>query len=260
VAKETGSDMAERAKKFKELIKSGMSVNRALKESKLHPRYYKQHYMEIWSDPELEPYRPERFKQMEAQKPPEVVEAERRLAQYGIRTEVPENLKSNLEKELEELELRRQSVIRAAQKALRLFGSMSETPPPPPQTVKGEEKPRDVIDEFESAYKDFESKRTKIKETLEKMGLKVEDMYMKRDEVEKLIEETKRKAVEEALDDKRIEAVSKIVSDAIAQIVGMFKPVVQAYFSSTPAAGGEGEGGAAEQGGEVQHQSRAETA
>jgi prefoldin subunit 5 len=197
---------------------------------------------------------------MESQKPPEVVEAERRLAQYGIRTDVPENLKSDLEKELEELEVRKQSVIRAAQKALKLFGSAPETPTPTLQAGEGEEKPRDVIDEFESAYRDFEAKRAKIKETLEKMGLKVEDMYMKRDEVEKLIEETKRKTVEEALDDKRIEAVSKIVSDAVAQIVGMFKPVVQAYFSSAPTAGGEGEGGTAGQGGEVQHQSRAEAA
>jgi hypothetical protein len=243
VVEEAGGSMAERAKRFKELVKSGMSINRALKESRLHPRYYKQHYMEIWSDPELEPYRPERFKQMEASKPSEVVEAERRLAQYGIRADVPENLKSGLERELEELEIRKQSIIRAAQKALKIFGSAPETMP----TGEGDEKPRDVIDEFESAYRDFEAKRAKIKETLEKMGLKVEDLYMKRDEVERLVEETKRRAAEEALDDKRIEAVSKIVSDAVAQIVGMFKPVIQAYFSLAP--GGEGEGGAAGQGG-----------
>jgi hypothetical protein len=56
-AEETGSSTAERVKKFKELVKSGASVRRALKESKLHPQYYKQHYMEIWNDPELEPTR-----------------------------------------------------------------------------------------------------------------------------------------------------------------------------------------------------------
>jgi chromosome segregation ATPase len=243
VAKETGVSMAERAKKFKELVKSGLSVYEALRKSKLHPRYYKQHYEEIWSDPDLEKYRPERFKKKAASQPPAVVEAEKRLAEYGIRTEVPEDLKSSFEKELEELEAKKQSVIRAAQKALRLFTAAPESPQPKAEEL--EEKPRDAVEEFEEAYKDFEAKRVKIKETLEKMGLKVEDMYMKKDEVERLIEETKRKTAEEALDDKRIEAVQKIVSDAIAQIVGMFKPVVQAYFPSGQS--GEGEVGSAGQ-------------
>jgi len=48
----------ERIERFKELIKSGYSVSKARRESKLHPREYKKYYDEIWSDPDMKPYSP----------------------------------------------------------------------------------------------------------------------------------------------------------------------------------------------------------
>ena len=234
----SGSRQKERVEKFKELVKSGLSVYKALKESGLHPRYYRRHYEEIWSDPGLEPYRPEKFKKRMDEKPPEVEEADRRLAELGVKTEVPEHLKSGLEKELEELELKRQSLLRAAEKALRLYGGVA--PGAPSATVEPN-KTRDIIAEFEGALSDFESKRARVKEALERMGLKVEDVYMRKDEVERLVEEARRRATEEAMDDKRIEAVADIISDAISKIIEMFKPAVQALFTApegAPESGG----------------------
>lgn len=69
-----------------------------------------------------------------------------------------------------------------------------------------------------------------MKRALEGVGFKVEDIYMTRKEVERLIVESRRKAEEEALDDKRVAAVEKIIGDAVRQIVGMFQPAVQTWM------------------------------
>jgi len=103
-------------------------VNRALKESKLHPRYYKQHYEEIWSDPELEPYR-HGAKKLAAERasrrpeePPTIEETEKRLAQYGL---VPGyQYRGEFEKAIDEFALELESLRRAVEKASRLFKSL----------------------------------------------------------------------------------------------------------------------------------------
>jgi len=117
--------------------------------------------------------------------------------------------------------------VRGLREELRRVAKAPPPPPPLPQL----EKPRDVIDELETAVKDFEAKRSKLREVLEKLGFRVEDLYMRRDEVEKLVEEVKKNAVEEALDDKRIEAVKNIIQDSIARLIELFRPAVQAIFS-----------------------------
>ena len=66
------------------------------------------------------------------------------------------------------------------------------------------------------------------------MGFKVEDQYMRKDEVEKLLAEREKKVLEEGLDDRKIEAVKDIVNNAVSQVVGLFKPAVDIMFSSTP--------------------------
>jgi len=66
------------------------------------------------------------------------------------------------------------------------------------------------------------------------MGFRVEDMYMRRDEVERLLQEERQKAQEEMLDDKRIRAVGNIVREAIAKLTEMFKPAIDAMFAPPP--------------------------
>ena len=119
-----------KVEKFKELIKSGMSIRKALKESRLQPRDYIKHYMEIWSDPELEPYRPEKFRKLitgeiSKMEAPKIDEVERQLARYAI-PEVP--AKSQLERELEELELKRRSLAQASARLARLLNYQSLAP------------------------------------------------------------------------------------------------------------------------------------
>lgn len=160
-------------------------------------------------------------------------------------TGIAPRYKSEFEKELDELALKLESLKRAVEKASMLFKSLG-APAPSPQAqlatataVGGAERPgeraRDVIEELEVALRDFESKRAKVKEILEKMVFKVEDTYMRRDEVERLIEEVKRKAFEEALDDKRVDMVGDIIRDAIARLIELFRPAVQAFFMPAPA-------------------------
>jgi len=50
----------ERIERFKELVKSGYSVSKARRESKLYPKQYKKYYDEIWSDPDMKPYMPQK--------------------------------------------------------------------------------------------------------------------------------------------------------------------------------------------------------
>ncbi|MDJ0269480.1 MAG: hypothetical protein NXY59_02825 [Aigarchaeota archaeon] len=54
-----GERVGERVQRFKELIKQGYRVREALKESGLSGQQYKKHDHEIWSDPEMESYKPE---------------------------------------------------------------------------------------------------------------------------------------------------------------------------------------------------------
>jgi len=52
-------DVKEKIERFKELIKKGFSVRRALRESGLRPQEYKKYYDEIWSYSEMRPYMPQ---------------------------------------------------------------------------------------------------------------------------------------------------------------------------------------------------------
>jgi len=190
----------EKIERFKELVKKGYLVSKAMRESKLYPKQYKKYYDEIWSDPDMKPYSPRKKSEdpqtsqsqnsQASEKPPTIEETDKRLAELGLVTR-PSEYQSQLEKEADELELKRQSLLRAAEKVYRLFGggvpgasaasqrsaSFSETG----------ETPRDIIEEFEAAFRDFEARRARIKELLEKLGFRVEDVYMRRDEVERII-------------------------------------------------------------------------
>ena len=80
-----------------------------------------------------------------------------------------------------------------------------------------------------------------LKQRVEKAGYKIVGGPMSYEQVEKLVQEATRKAQEEVLDDKRIEAVESIVRDATKQIVGMFSPAVKEYMKyAFKARGGEG--------------------
>jgi len=240
----------EKIERFKELVKKGYSVSKAMRESKLYPKQYKKYYDEIWSDPDMKPYMPQRA----SEKPPTIEETEKRLAELGLLTRTSE-YQSQLEREVDELELKRQSLLRAAEKAYRLFGggvpgaSIASQRSAPTVSETGEA-PRDIIEEFEAAFRDFEAKRARVREVLEKLGFRIEDVYMRRDEVERIVEETKRRTAEEAIDDKRIEAVENIIRDAVARLIELFKPAVQAFLTAPEASeSGEergAEGGASE--------------
>jgi hypothetical protein len=48
------------------------------------------------------------------------------------------------------------------------------------------------------------------------------------------MEEAKRKAQEEAIDDKRIDAVAGIIRESVSKIIEMFRPAVELWLQSTP--------------------------
>jgi len=143
-----------------------------------------------------------------------------------------------LEQKARELldEIRRTSSALARIQMLLSAPYMTGQPPPkgeaqgqpaPPQPQLSLEEYTDLLVKEVSL---LEERRKKLKEALEKLGFKVEDMMMTKDEVEKLLEEKRREWEESALDDQRIKAVENIVNRAIDRIFGMFQPIVQAYL------------------------------
>jgi predicted DNA-binding protein YlxM (UPF0122 family) len=156
-------------------------------------------------------------------KPPTVEDAERRIKEY-LSTEA----ETEFEKRFLELEGERQKLIKAARKILAKYD--------PAYTLSGgkedeeDEEDEDPLADFEEALKSFNEKRERMKKLLESMGFKVEDLYMRREEVEKLIDEVKRRAAEEVLEDKRIEAVKDIINNAVNRIISLFAPVVDYYI------------------------------
>jgi hypothetical protein len=154
------------------------------------------------------------------------------------------------EKEYLELKKKEQAMIAAAYRILSQYGGVKPPGSGPPSTQPPPTTRKEAIEDFLEAVKAYEEKREKVKEALEKMGFKLEDKYMSREEVERLVEDVKRKTAEEALDDKRIDAVQKIISDAIAQVISLFKPVIEKYFGSMEA----GMIGATQQAGQTQRE------
>jgi len=73
-----------------------------------------------------------------------------------------------------------------------------------------------------------------LRKKLEKAGYKIVGGPLTWDQVEKMLEEAKRRAQEEIVDDKRIDAVTNIVRDAVTKIIEMFKPAVQTFFTQPP--------------------------
>jgi len=237
------TSVEEKIKRFKELVKQGYSVNKALKEVKLSPTTYNKHRDEIWSDPEMAPFKPKNpFKKppSTSNPPPQNPSAQPDQSKpSGEQSEVKglEDLLGEelhpFEKQFLELEKQREALIQAAYRVLR--GSVGRVPqplgaPPATQATQGEAKVGSPVDDFLDAFKKYEDQRQKIREALEKMGFKLEDKYVSREEVERLIEEARRKAAEEALDDKRLAATERIMEHAIDRIIEFFAPAVQAFM------------------------------
>jgi len=170
----------------------------------------------------------ERFKR-------KVEESERNLSEYLI----GEAEKTEFEKKVEELLKLKKGVDRGLRLLYELFpsGSVPPTFKGQPRTPEAQDQhqlaePQSLsIEHIKSEINRLEKLRRDIRNALEELGFKVEDVYMRKDEVEKLIEDAKRKAAEEAIDDKRIDAVKAIVQDAIAKVVDLFRPAVNVIFS-----------------------------
>jgi DNA repair exonuclease SbcCD ATPase subunit len=69
-------------------------------------------------------------------------------------------------------------------------------------------------------------------EALKKRGYHIEFDMVSREDARKMAEEAAAKAHEDALDDKRIEAVENVVHDAVADLINLFKPGVDYYFKT----------------------------
>jgi len=73
-----------------------------------------------------------------------------------------------------------------------------------------------------------------LKKRLQEAGYKIVGGPLTYEQVEKLMEEAKRKAQEEAIDDKRIDAVAGIIRESVSKIIEMFRPAVELWLQSTP--------------------------
>lgn len=69
-------------------------------------------------------------------------------------------------------------------------------------------------------------------EWLKTQGYKIESDTITKEEAKKMIDEATRKAQEDVLDDKRIDAVAGIVKEAVSQMIGLFKMPLETYFKT----------------------------
>jgi muramoyltetrapeptide carboxypeptidase LdcA involved in peptidoglycan recycling len=80
-----------------------------------------------------------------------------------------------------------------------------------------------------------------LKKRLQEAGYKIVGGPLTYEQVEKLVEEAKRKAQEEAIDDKRIDAVAGIIRESVTKIIEMFRPAVEVWLQSAPQPSGGSE-------------------
>lgn len=188
-------------------------------------------YNEIWSDPELQPFKRAKKGNGGKTESNSIDEVNKRLQTYGV----VEEPKTELEAQYENIEAQRNALLKAAVRVLEKSGMMPGGAPTvlkTPRSADGKSE-EEILADLDRTIRDFEEKRVKIKETLEKYGFKVEDMYMKREEVEQLLQRAKTEALDDALEDKRLEAVGNIINNAVSKLVDqVFAPVVHAYFAA----------------------------
>jgi flagellar motility protein MotE (MotC chaperone) len=134
---------------------------------------------------------------------------------------------TEFEKQFMKLEEERHRLIKAARKILTRY---DPTYIPGGKEEEDEDEDEDPLADFEEILRSYNEKRERMKKLLESLGFKVEDLYMRREEVEKLIDEVKRRAAEEVLEDKRIEAVKDIINNAVNRIISLFSPVIDYYI------------------------------
>ncbi|MEM2196811.1 MAG: hypothetical protein QW290_07005 [Sulfolobales archaeon] len=225
--------LLEKVAAFKEYVKQDKGVAEALALSKLQPRDYIKYYDEIWSDPEIAPFKPKRRRgksnsnslnegktrssERGFKKPPDVREAEERLELYKLY----EGQKSEIEKRYEELERELKGYERVLRRLGMVSGSQGVVQPPP--QLPG-------IEAIGEELKKLQERRERILEMLKKPGFEVRDEYVRREEVESMVEEAYRRGMEEALDDKRINAMKEIIMQGLSKVVEIFQPAIHCLF------------------------------
>jgi hypothetical protein len=192
--------LEERVNAFKQLIKQGYSVRKALKEAGISHGTYTKLYGEIWSDPELQPFKPKLAipkvggSEVKGDKPPESKpeakpetppKPESKPEGGSMLDEILSEQMTPFEREFAELEKKRQTMIAAAYKVLSQYveGYRPKATPPvqpaPQQTEATAPAPpqpgRDAIEDFLEAVKAYEEKRARVKEALERMGFELRD-------------------------------------------------------------------------------------
>ena len=145
-------------------------------------------------------------------------------------TETEHPIARRVEQLIEELK----ETHRALMRAQTLLSTFAPTVPPtkPAGEVKPVEPEVDVIERIAKEVERLQERRRKIAEALRKMGYEVEDIYLERSKVEELLEQERQKALEEALDEKRIEVVREIVVSIVRELKDIFKPMAEAWWNT----------------------------
>jgi len=159
----------------------------------------------------------------------QVEDVDARLREYGV-AESPDHPLVQKVRELKD-------EIARTEKALgRVYSELGITSMTGPncssrQSLKLAE-PVDVLASISEGFQSLDAMRERFKEIAAKLGFKLEDKYVSREEVEKILEEEKRKWMDEQLDDRRIQAVENIIREAIDKVCKMFQPAVDVIVNT----------------------------
>jgi transposase-like protein len=227
----------EKVRKVKELLKQGYSLRKALREVGLSWDAWRKYKDTVedeagGEEPEVggasaKPPTEVQPRGSTARRQMEYLEAvrqiEEQLRAIGIAEEDVPLIADYLK-----LRAALQRHVRAARAILEMEGLTAPPPPAQPQRRSPS------LEDLTRLIKEYEETKKQVKEALEALGFGVVERYVPREEHERILEEVRRRAYDEALDDKRIEAVKEIISTSVAKLIELFRPAVDAIFGLTP--------------------------
>jgi hypothetical protein len=158
----------------------------------------------------------------------QVEDVDARLREYGV-AESPDHPLVQKVRELKDEIARTEKALGRVYSELGITG-MTGPSGSSRQSLKPE--PVDILAEIAGGLQSVDAMRERFKEIAAKLGFKLEDRYVRREEVDRLLEEEKRKWMEERLDDRRIQAVENIIRETIDKAFKMFQPAVEAIINN----------------------------
>jgi L-rhamnose mutarotase len=137
------------------------------------------------------------------------------------------NVEEKKPKSLDDLLKEYMSITEEAKGWLERIGYRVE-----PDKLGKDEVERLLEEHKKKLLEELRSKPDELKAWLEEHGYKIQVPPRSWDDVERMVKEAEKRGYEMALDDKRIDAVQRVIERAVDNITNMFAPAIRQYWES----------------------------